>query len=224
MVSAQLPKTSDSQNKQQKIRKLKQQSYKGKEGKFLHFEWLYLLNSPPGVAVNHIIGAEELGQKLSSTRVLLKLFPCVCSLRDRRARGDHVQQVLPLTSVDGGWRLVTCQAGVHVRHSDSCEHATEQQVKVWSKMHAGSLMPFWLNEKKAVWLDTAPVDTRPHNTHRLKGKMTASTLRPCSHLALTCLSSDHSWSDLPAIYANKHVHHFHLQSPNVLLFLTSGRQ
>lgn len=38
----------------------------------------------------------------SSTGVLFELFPCVCSLRDRRARGDHVQQVLPLTSVDGG--------------------------------------------------------------------------------------------------------------------------
>ena len=104
MVSAQLPKNSESQNKQQRIRKLKQQSYKGKKGTFLHFRRLYLLDSPPGGAADHIIGAdEELGQKLTTnSRVRFKLFPRVCSLRDRRARGDHVQQVLPLTSVDGG--------------------------------------------------------------------------------------------------------------------------
>ncbi len=99
-----------------------------------------------------------------NSRALFKSFPRVCSLRDRRARGDHVQQVLPLTSVDGGWRLVSCQAGVHIGHSDSCEHATEQQVKVRSKLHAVSLMLFQLNKKKQTV--RSDKDTRVPTTHR----------------------------------------------------------
>lgn len=68
------------------------------------------------------------------------LFPSVCCLWDWRARGDHVQQVLPLAGVDGGWRLVTRQAGVHVGHGDSCEHAADEQVRVWNKLQAIAIL------------------------------------------------------------------------------------
>lgn len=64
------------------------------------FKRLYLLKSPLGVAVYCRTGAAELRTKTLG-RARFQLFPCVGSLRERRARGDHVQQVLPLTSVNG---------------------------------------------------------------------------------------------------------------------------
>lgn len=58
MGPARLPKNRGFQNKQENIRKLKQQSNEGEEGTFLHFRRLYLLNSPPGVAVDRFTGAD----------------------------------------------------------------------------------------------------------------------------------------------------------------------
>lgn len=60
MFSAQLPENSETQNEQQEIRKLKQQN-----GTFLHFRRLYLLNSPPGEAIDQLIKVGEPVQKLT---------------------------------------------------------------------------------------------------------------------------------------------------------------
>lgn len=78
------------------------------------------------------------------------LFPSVCCLWDWRARRDHVQQVLPLAGVDGGWRLVTSQAGVHVGHGDSCEHAADEQVRVWKETasHRNVAFQWWIQKKR----------------------------------------------------------------------------
>ena len=46
------------------------------------------------------------------------LFPCVGCLGDG-AGWDHVQQILPL-ALHGGAGLVGGEAGVHVRHRDTC--------------------------------------------------------------------------------------------------------
>ena len=46
------------------------------------------------------------------------LFPCVGCLGDGAGR-DHVQQILPL-ALHGRAGLVGGQAGVHVRHGDTC--------------------------------------------------------------------------------------------------------
>lgn len=108
------------------------------------------------IAVDHTPGAEELGQELTiDNGGRFKLFPRVRSLRDWWARGDHVQQVLPLTSVDGGWRLVACQAGVHIGHSDSCEQATEMRVKLWYVLRTASSLLFALSKKQKQKYDSA---------------------------------------------------------------------
>lgn len=73
------------------------------------------------------------------SKARFQLFPCVGSLRERRARGDHVQQVLPLPSVHGGRRLVACQAGVDVGHSHSCRHATETRVRLRRTLSAADV-------------------------------------------------------------------------------------
>lgn len=84
----------------------------------------------------------------------VKLFPSVCCLWDWRARGDHVQQVLPLAGVDGGWRLVTRQAGVHVGHGDSCEHAADEQVRVWNRLQAIVMLLSKVNSEKKRCYDS----------------------------------------------------------------------
>lgn len=84
----------------------------------------------------------------------VKLFPSVCCLWDWRARGDHVQQVLPLAGVDGGWHLVTRQAGVHVGHGDSCEHAADEQVRVWNRLQAIVMLLSKVNSEKKRCYDS----------------------------------------------------------------------
>lgn len=95
MVSAQLPKNSEPQNKQQKIRKLKQRSYKGTKGTFFffcfvfHFERLYLLNSPPGGAVDLIIGAEKTWTKTNNEQESISVISmCLQSARSTSERGS----------------------------------------------------------------------------------------------------------------------------------------
>lgn len=62
----------------------------GKEGFFFfQFERLYLLNSPPGGAVDLIIGAKELGQKLiMNGRVIAVISMCLQSARSTSERGS----------------------------------------------------------------------------------------------------------------------------------------
>lgn len=93
-----------------------------------------LLNSPPGGAAELFIEAVELGTKLTKNGREYELFPCVCSLRNGRAGGDHVQQVLPLTGVHSGGRLVTGQTGVHVGHGHSYGNAPEEWFRVRCKL------------------------------------------------------------------------------------------
>lgn len=46
---------------------------------------------------------------------------------------------------------MTRQAGVHVGHGDPCEHAADEQVRVWNKVCAVSLLLFKLNKRNDVF-------------------------------------------------------------------------
>lgn len=61
---------------------------------------------------------------------------------------------------------MTRQAGVHVGHGDSCEHAADERVSVWNEVRAVNSLLSKLNKKKFLTLQSTWIDRflGPQNT------------------------------------------------------------